>query len=124
MVERRLLGRPFGFPLSPFFHCAIASQTSYNPRTMNDAAKKYVGVLIDRICELNIENRILKQMLREPSALHSVQWEHLLGIVMRSPESDLMRKRFAERRDSVLATLEQDEAVEAMLKLPAHGLPN
>lgn len=51
-------------------------------------------------------------------------WELVLETAMRSPESDLMRQKFAERRDAVLATLEQNEAVEAMLKLPTHGLPN
>lgn len=91
---------------------------------MTGAVKQYVGVLIDRICELSIENRVLKEMLRNPQDAPPGLWEPILETAMRSPESDLMRRKFAERRDAILATLEQDEAVEAMLKLPTRGLPN
>jgi hypothetical protein len=88
---------------------------------MSDFVKQYVGVLIDRICELSIENTILKQMAAVPAG---PQWPQILETALRSPESFSKRKQFAERRDAVLATLEQEEAVEAMLKLPTHGLPN
>jgi hypothetical protein len=86
--------------------------------------KKYVGILIDRLCELSIENRVLREMLQHPENVPPGKWEQVLDLAMRSPESHSMRQQFASRRDSVLATLEQDEAVEAMLKLPTHGLPN
>ncbi len=91
---------------------------------MTDSVKNYIGVLIDRICELSIENRILREMLKHPEDMPLGGWELVLDLAMRSPESHSMRQQFASRRDSVLATLEQEEAVEALLKHPTHGLPN
>jgi hypothetical protein len=89
---------------------------------MIDSVKKYVGVLIDRICELSIENRVLREMLQHPETVPRGKWEQVLDLAMRSPKSHSMRQEFASRRDTVLAILEQDEAVEAMLKLAKHLL--
>ena len=92
---------------------------------MTDAVKSYIAVLIDRICVLSIENEVLKKMLRDAqTAPVAKNWEQVLEVVMRSPESHEKRQEFAQRRDAMLSNLRRDEDIEAILKLPTRGLPN
>jgi hypothetical protein len=92
---------------------------------MKKALERYVGLLIDRIGELSIENELLKQMLRSAD-IQEVRknWERHLEIALASPAAHQKRADFALKRDGVLTNLDREEAVEAMLKLPTKGLPN
>jgi hypothetical protein len=91
---------------------------------MTDPVKQCVGVLIDRICELSIENELLRGMLSHPEHLPAGSWEPVLDVAMRSSEAHGMRQKFAKRRDSVVAALERGQIEEAMLELRTHALPN
>jgi len=92
---------------------------------MTDSVKQYIGILIDRIGDLTIENEVLRKMLREAqTAPVAKNWEQVLDAVMRSPAFHEKKLEFARRRDAMLSNLRRDEDIEAILKLPTHGLPN
>jgi hypothetical protein len=97
---------------------------------MRTALVRSVAALIDRICELSIENHVLKEMIRNADTVPvpPEQLDRVLQIVLHQPEADIKRKEFAARRDSVLHSLDRDEKIdqkiEELLKSPTKGLPN
>ncbi len=92
---------------------------------MRDAFARYVAALINRICELSIENALLKKMLRSAHILEvRKNWERHLEIALASPEANQKRADFARRSDEVIRSLDRDEKIEELLKSPTKGLPN
>jgi len=93
---------------------------------VSNAVVRYVAVLIDRICELSMENQVLREMIRNARTVPVApeQIGRVLQIALRQPEADIKRKEFAERRDAVLQCLDRDEKLEEFLNSPTKGLPN
>jgi hypothetical protein len=86
---------------------------------------RYVAGLIDIICKLSLENRVLKEMIRNAGTVPvpPEQLDRVLQITLRQPEADIKRKEFAARRESVLHSLDRDEKIQELLKSPTKGLP-
>jgi hypothetical protein len=88
-------------------------------------AARYIAALIERIGELTIENHVLKEMFRNVDKVPvGRKWEEVLALSLQSHDAHEKRKEFAARCGPILSSLEDQEATEALLKMPTKGLPN
>ncbi|HKD79528.1 MAG TPA: hypothetical protein VKH81_07520 [Candidatus Angelobacter sp.] len=92
---------------------------------MQQQTKDYVRSLLSIIKGLYAENYVLKAM-NQASPIQAIRetWEQSLKQVLKMPETEReIDARFDSQIEHIMQMLDDQEALDALLKMPTKGLP-
>jgi hypothetical protein len=93
---------------------------------MEDATRDYIRSLLQRIKVLYGENSALKALL-QTIPLQSLRdtWERAFHEILELPSTQKeLDAKFDEHIEKIMRSLEDQEAIAALLRTPTKGLPN